>query len=91
MLTVLGDAAAAVAQHGVRLRRAIAADHLNRFLGADLVADLPDQIEEVRIHVGRLLAAPIPQEPIELLQRFIVIAAGALERDADVLAGVHVV
>src|SRR5439155_1259650 len=91
MLAVLGDAATAVAQHGVGLGRAIAAHHLDRFLGADLVADLPDQIQQLRIHVGRLLAAPIPQEPVELFERLVVIAAVALEGDADVLAGVHVV
>jgi hypothetical protein len=44
----------------------------------------------VRIHARLLLAPPIAQEPAELLQRRLVVAAVALERDGDVFVGVDV-
>src|SRR3974390_2279492 len=44
----------------------------------------------MRIHVRRLALAPVAHEPVELLQRGLVITAVALEGDGDVLTGVHV-
>src|SRR3974377_1309728 len=44
----------------------------------------------MRIHVRRLALAPVAHEPVELLQRGLVITAVALECDGDFLPGVHV-
>ena len=79
------------AQHGVGAGRTVAADHLDRLFAADVAIDLPQQIEQVRIHVGLLFLAPVAHEPIELLQRGLVVAAVALEGDGDVFAGMDVV
>ena len=43
------------------------------------------------IHRGRVLAAPVAKEMIELLQRFFVVAAVALEGDGEVFVGMGVV
>ena len=91
VLAELRDAARARAQHGVGSRRAIPADHLNRLFAADLAIGLPQQIKQMRIHVGFLFLAPVAHEPVELLQRGLVIAAVALEGDGDVFAGMDVV
>ena len=45
----------------------------------------------MRIHAGRLFLAPVAHEPVELLQRGVVVTAIALEGDGDVFAGVDVV
>jgi hypothetical protein len=52
---------------------------------------LPDQIDEVRIHANLLLAAPVAQEPVELVERRLVVTALALEGDGDVFVGMGVV
>ena len=43
------------------------------------------------IHRGLVLAAPVAEEVIELLQRFFVIAAVALEGNGEVFVGMGVV
>ena len=43
------------------------------------------------IHRGLVLAAPVAEEMIELLERFFVVAAVALEGDGEVFAGMRVV
>ena len=70
--------------------RAVAADHVDRLLAADRAIGLPQQIEQMRIHVGLLFLAPVAHEPVELLQRLVVVAAVTLEGDGDVFAGVDV-
>ena len=91
MLAELGDAGGLPPQHRVGLGRAIAAHDPDRFLGAGFALHLPHQVDEVRVHLGFLLLAPVAQEPIDLFQRRVVEAALTLEGDGDVFAGVHVV
>ena len=57
---------------------------------ADLAIGLPQQIEQMRVHVGVCFLAPVAHEPVELLQRGLVVAAVALEGDGDVFAGMDV-
>ena len=90
VLAELRDAGRARAQHGVGSRRAVSADHLDRLFAADLAIDLPQQVEQMRVHVGLLFLAPVAHEPVELLQRGLVVAAIALEGDGDVFAGMDV-
>ncbi len=85
------DARRAVAEHGVGLRRTVAADDLDRLAGIGLALHLPHQIDQVRVHVGLFALAPVAQEPIELLQRRLVVPAVALVGDGDVFVGMHVV
>jgi hypothetical protein len=44
-----------------------------------------DQVEELRVHVGRLIAAPVPQELIDPGDLFLVVAAIALEGESPAL------
>ena len=80
----------AVAQHGVGLRRTIAAHYPDRRRVAGLALHLPHQVDQVRVHVGLLGLAPVAQEPVELFQRGLVVAAVALEGDGDVFVGMDV-
>ena len=91
MLAVTRHALTAAAQHGVSRRRAVAANDLDRLLGAGLALHFPDQIDQPRIHVGGFAAPPVAQEPVELLDRRIVVAAIALVGDGDVFTGMDVV
>ena len=90
VLAELGDARGPLAQHGVGRRRAIAAHHVDRRGGADLAIDLPQQVEQMRVHARRLFLAPVAHEPVELLQRGVVVTAVTLVGDGDVFAGVNV-
>jgi hypothetical protein len=91
VLAELRDAARTAAQHRIGFRRAVAADHVDRLGRPDLTIGLPQQIEKMRIHAGRLFLAPVAHEPVELLERGVVVTAIALEGDGDVFAGVEVV
>ena len=91
MLAVTRHALAAAAQHGVGRRRTVAAHDLDRLLGAGLALHFPNQIDQARIHVGRFAAPPVAQEPVELLDRGVVVAAVALVGDGDVFAGMDMV
>src|ERR1700739_755537 len=77
----------AAAEHGVGGRRAIGGDDLDRLLAVDVAIDLPGGMEEVTVPHRRLLCAPVAEIVIELFQRGFVIAAVALEGDAQVFAG----
>jgi len=63
---------------------------LNRLFGVGLALHLPDQIDQMRIHAGLFAAPPVTQEPVELLQRRLVVAAVAFVGDRDVFAGMQV-
>ena len=83
-------AVAAAPQHGVGFRRAIAAHHPDRLF--DPVSRCTSQIRSIRcgsMSVSCCLP-PIAQEPVELLQRGLVVTAVALEGDGDVFVGVDV-
>src|SRR5690606_33823559 len=45
------------------------------------LVDGPDEIEQARIHVGRLVAPPVAKEPVDLLDAGLVVAAVALVGD----------
>ena len=91
VLAVARDALAVVAEHGVGLRRTVAAHDLDRQRRTRFALHLPEQIDQARIHAGRLAFAPVAQEPVELGQRGLVVAPVALVGDDDVLAGMKVV
>jgi hypothetical protein len=91
VLAVARDARGAAAEHGVGGRGAIGGDDLDRLLAADVVIDVPQDVEEVTVHHRFILGAPVAQEVVELLQRAFVVAALALEGDGEVFAGMGVV
>ena len=65
MLAVLGDAARAGAQHLVRGRRAIGGDDVDVVARAALLVDRPDEIEQLRVHLGVFVPPPVAEEVIE--------------------------
>ena len=81
----------AAAQHGVGGGRAIGGDDLDRLLAVDVAVDFPEDVEQLTVHLGLVLVAPVAQEVVELLQRLFVIAAVALEGDGEVFVGMGVV
>ena len=81
----------AAAEHGVGGRGTVGRDDLDRLLAVDVAVNLPQDVEQVTIHRGRFLAAPVAEEVIEFLQRFFVVAPVALESDGEVFVGMGVV
>jgi hypothetical protein len=53
--------------------------------------NLPQQIDQMRVHLDRLVLAPIAHQVIDFLEAFLVIAPVALVGDGKVLLGVNVV
>ena len=90
VLAFLGDTAAAAAQHRVGGRRAIAADDLDVVRRTALMIRFPHQIEQPRIHLGRLVAAPVAQDDVDLAQTFRIVAAVALVDDLGLFVRVQV-
>ena len=72
-------AADGAAQHVVGAARAVAGDDVDRLGRAQLGVHLPDQIDEVGVHLRRLVLAPVAQDPVDLLHRL-----------GDALAVLHV-
>ena len=69
VLGIFGDGARPGAQHGVCLWRAIGGDDMHDLIaGARMAIGLPDDIEEARVHVRRLVPSPVAQEPVQLLK-----------------------
>jgi hypothetical protein len=62
-----------------------------KLLAVDVAIDFPDDVEEVGVHHRLVLAAPVAEIVIELLQRLFVIAPVALEGDGEVFIGMGVV
>jgi hypothetical protein len=60
-------------------------------LAVDVAVDFPEDVEQVTIHRGLVLAAPVAEEVIELLEALFVVAAVALEGDGEVFVGMGVV
>ena len=78
---VLGEArhaAAAPPQHRIGLGRAITAYDVDWLFRSSFALHFPQQIDQLRIHAGGLAAPPVAQEPVEFLQRRLVIAAVTL-------------
>lgn len=88
VLALLGDARRAAAQHGVGGRRAIGGDDVDVVARADGAVDLPHQIEQARVHVGRLVAPPVAQELVDLLEALLIVAPVALVYDLGPFLGV---
>ncbi len=51
----------AAAKHGIGGRGAVGGDDFDRLLGVDIAVDLPEDVEEMTIHGGLLLAAPVAE------------------------------
>ena len=90
VLRILGDLARAPAQHGVRLRRAVSRQHVDRLGGAGFAVDFPDDVEEARVHFGRLVEPPVAHEPVELVEHRLVVDAVDHIGERTGLAGVLV-
>ena len=91
VLAEAGHAGGAAAKHGVGGGRAVGGDDLDRLLAVDVAVDFPEDVEQVTIHRGLVLAAPVAEEIIELLERFFVVTPVALEGDGEVFVGMGVV
>ena len=63
---------------------------MKRAAGPGLALNLPGDVEQARIHFGRLVKPPVPQGPVELVERLADIAAITPERDGREFLGVHV-
>src|SRR5262249_6241444 len=66
------------------------ADDMDGLVAPDLARHFPDHVEQTRIHMDVFLLAPVAQEPVEPLERLLVIAAVTPVRDRDVFFGVNV-
>src|SRR6266702_980343 len=77
----------AAAEHGVGGGGAVGGDDLDRLLAVGVAGDFPEDVEEVTIHRGLILAAPVAEEVIELFQRLFVVTPVALESDGEVFVG----
>ena len=84
-------AGGAAAEHGVGGGGAVGGDDVDRLLAVDVAVDFPEDVEQLTVHRGLFLAAPVAEEVIELLQRFFVVAPVALEGDGEVFVGMGVV
>ena len=84
-------AGGAAAEHGVGGGRTVGGDDLDRLLAVDVAVDFPEDVEQATIHRGLVLAAPVAEEVIDLLERFFVVAAVTLEGDGQIFVGMGVV
>ena len=91
VLAELRDAAAAPAQHRIGGGRAIGRNDLDRGAAVDVLVDLPDRVEQPRVHFGLGVVAPVAQEIIELGEPGFIVAAAALERDRQRVIAMGVV
>ena len=64
---------------------------MDRFATAEFPVYLPDEVDQGRVHPGRLVAAPIAQMPVDLLQRGRDEPAFAFEGDLQGCLGVNIV
>ena len=87
VLALLGDAVAAFAQHRVRRRRPVGGHDVDVVARARSAIDLPDEVEQPRIHLGRLVAAPVAQEAVDLLQAARNVASVALVGNLGLFLG----
>src|SRR3984957_7698460 len=63
---MLGHLSRPPAQHRVGLRRPVAGEDVDWLRRPGLAIDLPDDVEQVRVHFVRLFYLPIPTEPVQL-------------------------
>ena len=91
VLAEAGYAGGTAAEHGVGGGRTVGGDDLDRLLAVDVAVDFPEDVEQATIHRGLVLAAPVAEKVIELLQRVFVVAAVTLEGDGEIFVGMGVV
>src|SRR4029077_17740161 len=60
MRRMLGHLSRPPAQHRVGLRRTVAGENVDRLGRPGLAIDLPDDVEEMRVHLRWLVAPPVP-------------------------------
>lgn len=82
MLAVLRNAGilVATAEHLVRLWRAIGRHHLVGALAAERGSHVVNQIEQLRIHFGRVTGPEVEEKTIDFVER---------RRDVGAIAGIH--
>ena len=91
VLALLCDTLGARAQKTIGFRRAESRHDVD-IIGCTAAAiDFPDEIEKARVHACRLVATPVAQEPVQLLQTLLVIFSIALEGDDRLLACVDII
>ena len=91
VLAEAGHPRRTAAKHGVGGGGAVGGNDLDRLLAVDVAVDFPEDVEQVTIHRGLVLAAPVAEIVIELLQRLFVIAPVTLEGDGEIFIGMGVV
>ncbi len=91
MLGIVGDAGRLGGQHGIGCGRTIGRDNVDGLGGAHFLVDLPNQVEQARVHLGGLIAPPVAQELVELVEARLDILPIALEDDARGFPGMGVI
>ena len=71
MLAEARHAGGTAAEHGVGGGGAIGGNDLDRLLAVDVAVDFPEDVEQMAIHHGLVLAAPVAEKVIELFQRLL--------------------
>ncbi|ENN87375.1 hypothetical protein RHSP_26902 [Rhizobium freirei PRF 81] len=79
------------AQHLVGARRPEAADHVDEFVRTAFAVGFPDEVEQTRVHLGRLVLAPVAQDTVQLFQTVRIELAIALVSDDGLFAGMDVI
>ena len=64
---------------------------MDRFLRSCFLIDLPNQIEQYRIHLRAFIASPVAQKAVQLAQTFRIIPAIAFEGDGCCFLGMGIV
>ncbi len=91
MLAVLGDTARAPRQHGVGAWGTIGRDDMDGSAGAGGALHFPEDIEQGRVHAGRLVLTPVAKQPVQLLQAGAAVGAVLLEGDGLLLLGMRMI
>ena len=90
MLRMFGHLARPPAQHRVGLRRAVGGENVDRLRRAQFAIDLPDDVEQMRVHLGRLVEPPVAAEPVQLVEHRLIVDAVDHEGERAGFVGVLV-
>ena len=90
MLGIFRDRLRPATQHGIGFGRTIPRNNMDRVLRADLPVRLPDNIEEAGVHARRLVATPVPQEPVQFFKGIAIKTAIILVSNSQRFLGMHV-
>ncbi len=66
VLAEAGDAGGTATEHGVGGGGAVGGNDLDRLLAVDVAVDFPEDVEQMAIHLGLVLAAPVAEIVIDL-------------------------